>query len=106
MFQYPHARQNPLSLAISDAEALTVLLELLAIPGRSGQEQLVMEFLTDRLRQAGISEGAITFDTAHKKSPHGGQVGNLIVKLPGTLKGARRMLWHVDTVPICVGANR
>lgn len=94
------------SLAISDAEALTVLLELLAIPGRSGQEQLVMEFLTDRLRQAGVSEAAITFDTAHKKSPHGGQVGNLIMKLPGTLKGARRMLSaHVDTVPICVGAK-
>jgi tripeptide aminopeptidase len=33
-------------------------------------------------------------------------VGNLIVKLPGTRRGPRRLLMaHVDTVPICVGAD-
>jgi tripeptide aminopeptidase len=33
-------------------------------------------------------------------------VGNLVLKLPGTVRGPRRMLSaHVDTVPICVGSR-
>jgi tripeptide aminopeptidase len=45
-------------------------------------------------------------DNAHRRSPFKGQVGNLMLKLPGTLRGTRRMLSaHVDTVPICVGSR-
>src|SRR5204862_4057054 len=40
------------------------------------------------------------------RTPLGGQVGNLLLKLPGTIRGPRRMLSaHVDTVPICVGSR-
>ena len=42
----------------------------------------------------------------HRRTPLGGQVGNLVLKLPGTIRGPRRMLSaHVDTVPICVGSR-
>ena len=42
----------------------------------------------------------------NRRTPLGGQVGNLVLKLPGTVRGPRRMLSaHVDTVPICVGSR-
>lgn len=63
-----------------------------------------MDALVAELRAAGLDDDLIRFDNAHKKSSFGGEVGNLIVKLPGTRKGPRRMFSaHVDTVPICVG---
>ncbi|MBX3437808.1 MAG: peptidase M20, partial [Planctomycetaceae bacterium] len=84
-----------------DAEAaLRLLMELLAVPGRSGEEQLVADVVVRRLVDAGVPQSAITTDQAHKKSRLGGQVGNLIVKLPGTMKAPRRLLMaHLDTVP-------
>ena len=45
-------------------------------------------------------------DSAARRGPFGGEVGNLILKLPGTMKGPRRLLMaHIDTVPICVGSR-
>ena len=83
-----------------------LVLQLLAIPGESLSEAAVMEFVVDQLRRAGAPAGALRFDDAHRRSPHGGQCGNLILKLPGTRRGPRRMLSaHVDTVPLCVGAR-
>jgi len=83
-----------------------LLLELLAIPGRAGREQKVMDFLVDRLRKAGASAEAIQFDQAHRRSRFPGEVGNLVLKLPGTFRGPRRMLVaHSDTVPLCEGAR-
>ena len=65
-----------------------------------------MELLHKRLRDAGALESQLRFDTAHRKIPHGGDVGNLVLKLPGTKRGPRRMLSaHVDTVPICAGCQ-
>lgn len=59
----------------------------------------------EKLRQAGVPEAAIRIDQAHRRSPLGGEVGNLILKLPGTKRGPRRLLMaHLDTVPLCVGA--
>jgi tripeptide aminopeptidase len=83
-----------------------LLLELLSINGLSGDEGAVMECITSHLRAAGATDAMFEFDTAHKKIPHGGSVGNLILKLPGTRPGPRRMLMaHTDTVPICRGAK-
>jgi len=43
---------------------------------------------------------------AHTKTPVKGNVGNLIVQLPGTVPGPRRLLMaHMDTVPVCLGAK-
>ncbi len=88
------------------AGAERLVMQLLSLPGRSGQEGQVMEFIARQLRQAGLPEELIRFDKAHQRSPHGGEVGNLIVRLPGTMAGPRRLLTaHVDTVPLCQGAR-
>ncbi len=86
--------------------ALAVAMELMAIPGRSGEEAEVAQYVVDRLRAAGIPQTCIQFDQAHRRSPLGGSVGSLVCKLPGTQRGPRRLLMaHLDTVPLCVGAR-
>jgi tripeptide aminopeptidase len=81
-------------------------MQMTALPGLSCREGLVASFIMDQLRKAGAPESAITLDTAHKRTPTPGEVGNLIFKLPGTLKAPRRLLMaHMDTVPICVGCK-
>lgn len=87
-------------------EATALVRQMMAIPGRSGDETKILAFITDQLRRAGVPKNAIQNDTAHKKSPLGGAVGNLIVNLPGSAPADRRMfIAHVDTVPLCVGAK-
>lgn len=88
------------------AAARRVVLELLAIRGGSGDEKAVAERIVKLLREAGCPKSAISFDEAHTKTPIKGNVGNLIVKLPGTLPAPRRLLMaHMDTVPVCLGAK-
>src|SRR3954469_20186122 len=92
----------PTEIDVKRVEAL--VLELLNIPGKSGQETAVSQFIQDRLLAAGATREQILVDTANRKSPLRGETGNLILKLPGTRKAARRLLSaHMDTVPICVG---
>jgi len=84
--------------------ARKTVLDLLAIPGISGQEKQVAETIRKKLLAAGCPAKAITFDKANTKTPLAGNCGNLIVKLPGTLRGPRRLLMaHMDTVPVCEG---
>jgi tripeptide aminopeptidase len=79
---------------------------MLPIPGLSGQETQIVEFITKKLRDAGVPSHAIMTDDVHRRSPLGGEVGNLICKLPGTMRGPRRLLMaHVDTVPLCMGTT-
>jgi tripeptide aminopeptidase len=88
------------------AAARKLVLELMAIRGGSGDEKLVAERIVKHLRDAGCPNDAIAFDTAHTKTPLKGNVGNLIVKLPGTMPGPRRLLMaHMDTVPVCLGSK-
>ena len=88
------------------ARARRTVLDLLAIPGLSGEEKAVADHITKTLRTAGCPAAAIMVDRAHEKTPLKGNCGNLIVKLPGTLKGPRRLFMaHMDTVPVCKGAK-
>jgi tripeptide aminopeptidase len=88
------------------AAARRVVLDLLAIPGVSGDEKKIAERIVNWLVEAGCPRSAIAFDKAHTKTPLKGNVGNLIVKLPGTVPGPRRLLMaHMDTVPVCLGAK-
>lgn len=88
------------------AAARRTVLELLAIPGGSGNEKDVADQIVRRLRDAGCPADAIAFDMAHTKTPIKGNVGNLIVKLPGTQPGPRRLFMaHMDTVPVCIGTK-
>ena len=91
---------------ISDTDALALVMEMMAIPGRSGDEAAIMDYIRGKLIEAGVPQSALSFDDANRRTPLGGQVGNLVLKLPGTIRGPRPMLSaHVDTVPICVGSR-
>jgi tripeptide aminopeptidase len=86
--------------------ALELALELMAIPGPSGREAKVAQFLERQLRRAGVGPANIRTDDTHQRTPEPGEVGNLVCTLPGTLRGPRRLLMaHMDTVPLCVGAR-
>ena len=88
------------------ARARRVVLDLLGIPGKSGEERDIAERICSWLKEAGCPRSAFSFDDAHTKTPLKGNVGNLIVQLPGTLPGPRRLLMaHMDTVPVCVGTK-
>lgn len=97
----------PTSVTTPNVErALDLVMELMAIPGRSGEEGLVADFIRDRLLQAGVAPENVQTDSAWKRAPIRGQTGNLVLKLPGTHRGPRRMFSaHMDTVPICIGSQ-
>ena len=87
--------------------ALKLVQDLMAIPGTSGEEAEVAAKVRQELQAVGVPNEAIVHDTAHQRCPvpHS-TTGNLIVTLPGTRPGPRRLLMaHMDTVPICVGAR-
>ena len=89
-----------------DRKAVELVQQMLAIPGPSGQEGKVIAFIQQQLLDAGVPAAAISTDGAHRRSPFGGEIGNLIVKLPGTRRAPRRMLSaHTDTVALCVGCQ-
>lgn len=91
---------------IDEAAALDRVMKLMAIPGKSCHEGAVSAAIRSALVAAGVPESCIESDDVTKRSPVGGETGNLIVKLPGTKKGPRRLLMaHIDTVPLCVGSQ-
>ena len=86
--------------------ARRLALELMAIAGKSGAEAGVAEYITGQLRGAGVAAELIATDKVHMRTPLRGDTGNLVLKLPGTRRGPRRLLaGHLDTVPICVGSK-
>ena len=96
----------PKHIAAQEQHGLDLALQMMAIPGKSGEEKAIAQFIVERLLEWGVPDAQIRFDGAHRRSPHGGQTGNLIVKLPGTFRGPRRLLMaHMDTVPLCVGSQ-
>ena len=98
----PRSTAQPLP----DKVATDLLMKLLAIPGASGREGKVVEFIKQQLLTAGASEKALHVDQAHRRISVDCEVGNLVLRLPGTMRAPRRMLSaHMDTVPICVGCK-
>jgi tripeptide aminopeptidase len=86
--------------------SLDLVRRMMAIPGRSGEESRIVEFVLDQLRRAKVPRSDVIRDNVHERSPIGGEVGNLIVRLKGTTAGPRRLLMaHLDTVPLCVGSK-
>jgi tripeptide aminopeptidase len=109
----PSVRVNTTAAATNGAapepdlrRAMDLVMQLMPIPGKSGQEGQVAEFVQKQLRRAGVPASAIQFDASNRRTPIAGEVGNLVLKLPGTLRAPRRMMSaHMDTVPICVGSK-
>jgi tripeptide aminopeptidase len=93
-------------LPFNKQRALEMVLELMAIRGGSGQEGAVAGYIREKLIAAGVPEAELRHDNAHTKTPIKGEVGNLVLQLPGTVRGPRRLLMaHMDTVPICIGSK-
>lgn len=87
-------------------EALQRVLRLMAVPGKSCEEQQIAEAVIAELRESGLPSEQITFDDAHTRTRLRGAVGNLIARIPGTCAGPTTLLSaHLDTVPICVGCE-
>ena len=91
---------------IDKDRALSHLMDLLAVEGPTGKESKVVQTITEKLLAAGCKKSWIKTDDAHKRLGEGYEIGNLIVRLPGTLKAPRIMFSaHMDTVPLCRGAE-
>lgn len=90
----------------AERRAESLVMKLMAIPGVSRREGKVAQWIVRKLRAAGVPDDRIRFDGAEQRTPEPGEVGNLIVSLPGTRRGPRRLLSaHLDTVPICEGSR-
>jgi tripeptide aminopeptidase len=87
-------------------KAIDRLLRYLAVEGITGQERAIGDAVLRDLVEAGVPRSRIRFDKANEKIPLPTETGNLIVTLPGTRAGPRRLfMTHLDTVPLCAGAR-
>ena len=94
------------SSGLKGCRAVDLVMQLMAIPGKSGQEGQVAEFIKRQLRAGGAPSSAIRIDAANRRTRIGGDTGNLVLRLPGTVRQPRRlMMAHMDTVPLCVGSK-
>src|SRR5437899_1660526 len=92
-------------VAVDHEKAIARLMRFLAVEGITGQEKAIGTEVMIALREIGIPADAVRFDNANTKIPLPTQTGNLIVTLPGTKPGPRRLFsTHLDTVPLCAGA--
>ena len=95
-----------MDLSVDTEPAIARLLRFLSIEGITGQEQAIGREVVKALVEAGVPRKAFHFDKAHEQIPLPTQTGNLIVTLPGTRPGPRRLfMTHLDTVPLCAGAQ-
>lgn len=87
-------------MPINRERFLADFLELVRLPSPSGHEGKVAATVKDKLRALGLS---VEEDDAGAK--FGGEQGNLIVKVPGTLSRVPPLLLnaHLDTVVPCEG---
>jgi tripeptide aminopeptidase len=93
-------------LDFDQEETISRLLRLLAVEGITGQEAAIGRAVVNELLAVGVPRRALHFDDAHRHIPLPTQTGNLIVTLPGTVPGRRRLfMTHLDTVPLCAGAE-
>lgn len=93
------------NLGIDSHAAIDRLQGFLAVEGVTGQERAIGQAVVAALTEAGVTPSQIHFDRVNDQIPLPTQTGNLIVTLPGTCSGPRRLfLTHLDTVPLCAGA--
>ncbi len=91
---------------IDEKTALAHLMDLLSVEGLSGRELRVADLVQRKAVAAGCRRGWVRTDDAHRRIPGDFETGNLIIKLPGTSRGPRRLfVGHLDTVPLCRGAR-
>jgi tripeptide aminopeptidase len=92
-------------VAVNETAAIDRLMQLLSVEGVTGREKAIGKEVVRMLVEAGVPRRRIRFDKAHEKINLPTQTGNLIVDLPGTRPGPRRLfMTHLDTVPLAAGA--
>ncbi len=97
---------TPAPQTIDRAKAIERLVDLLSISAPTGEEKPVADYLTAAALAAGVPREAVQVDDAVSRIPLPCQTGNLIVSLPGTAPGPRRLLVaHMDTVPLARNAE-
>lgn len=95
-----------IDISIDHEAAIASLMRFLAVEGVTGHEKAIAEDVVNALIEVGVPSKSIQFDHAYAKISLPTQTGNLIVKLPGTMPGPRRLfMTHLDTVPLCAGAK-
>jgi tripeptide aminopeptidase len=93
------------ALAVNQDHAIARLMRFLSVEGVTGQEKAIGAEVVRALNEIGTPDKAIRFDSANARIPLPTETGNLIVTLPGTKPGPRRLFsTHLDTVPLCAGA--
>ncbi|NLG36009.1 MAG: M20/M25/M40 family metallo-hydrolase [Lentisphaerae bacterium] len=94
---------------VDEQAAVERVMALMPVRGTSGHEREVAEWIRQRLLEAGARPEQISMDQVNRRSPlldGGGDCGNLVFRLRGTVRAPRRMLCaHMDTVPLCVGSK-
>jgi tripeptide aminopeptidase len=96
-------------MPLDTAAAVSRLMRFLAIEGVTGREAAIGREIAAALKEAGVPAPAIYLDDANTRIPLPTQTGNLIVHLPG--RGAMHnqpplmFMTHMDTVPLCAGAQ-
>jgi tripeptide aminopeptidase len=94
------------TLTFDIERAIDRLMRFLAIEGVTGQEKTIAQAVIEELVALGVPRRVIRFDDAASHIPLPTETGNLIVTLPGTRPGPRRLfMTHLDTVPLCAGAK-
>src|SRR5262245_59497185 len=95
-----------IDLNIDTEAAIARLMRFLAVEGITGQEAAIAAEVSAALVEAGVPKSAIRHDDANKRIPLPTQTGNLIVDLPGSRTGPRRLfMTHLHTVPLAAGAK-
>ena len=69
--------------ATQQRSAIRRVMQTMQIPGKSGEELAVAEFIREELASVGVKPSQITTDSANRKTPLPSKTGNLIVHLPG-----------------------
>ncbi len=96
-------------MPLDTAAAVSRLMRFLAIEGVTGREAAIGREIAAALKEAGVPASAIFLDDANTRIPLPTETGNLIVHLPG--RGAMHnqpplmFMTHMDTVPLCAGAQ-
>jgi tripeptide aminopeptidase len=99
-----------LETKINEEQALSRLIRFLSVEGVTGQEKGIADAVLRDLVESGVPKSDMKFDNADEKIEEASDLpcecGNLIVNLPGTRRGPRLLfMTHLDTVPLCAGAE-
>ncbi len=91
---------------IDQERAIDHLLDLMKVEGLSGREGAIAELVRAKLASAGCRDEWMQHDNVASQIPDDYEIGNLIVRIPGTVEGPPRLFaGHLDTVPLCQGAR-